>query len=79
MANLSDADFDAQSIEYLPKGLTFGEIADAIDHFYSEPENVLVPVSDAISVVSFKASGTSGSDLEDLVTKLRRLAAQKAE
>lgn len=79
MANLSDTDFEDQSVAYLPKSLTIGEITGAIDRFYSEPENVLVPVSDAISVVSFKAGGTSASDLDELVTKLRRLAAQRSE
>ena len=59
--------------------LNFGEISEAITAFYSEPENMAVPVVRAMFFVKRKAEGASSSELEALKAGMRKLAAADKE
>ena len=60
---------------FLPKGMTLGEIRDAIDLFFKEPTNAPIPIAYAILYVKRKAEGESEASLKEFETKLRRGAA----
>ncbi len=56
-----------------PAPLTFGEIAKAVDLFYTEPTKAPVPVVfGALAYVKRKADGANESELNRLAAELRR-------
>lgn len=59
----------------LPMQLTPAESREALDRFYDLPENLPLPLSAGIFLVSFKASGAEVKAVEDLTAQFRRAAA----
>lgn len=56
-----------------PKGLTYGEMAKAIDAVYQEPLNGRLPIVAALQIVKAKAEGRDAETVED-VTRIWRKA-----
>jgi len=50
---------DKKPSKMLPQ-LTFGEVRDSVDRFYSEPENNLIIIPEAIHYVKLKTGNSSG-------------------
>jgi hypothetical protein len=55
----------------LPCHMNFGELVEAIDRFYSEPENLLLTVSAAIHFVTRKAAGAEPAAIEKELAQMR--------
>ena len=59
------------------EGFTQGEILEAVDRFYDQPENLLIKITDALEIVSAKARGVP-QDVIETKTSQRRRAANEA-
>ncbi len=68
---------DKRAIEDYNDKSTFDETARGIDLFYREPANMPVPVNIAMMLVTAKNNGASAADLDNRITKIRRLIVQK--
>ncbi len=68
---------DTKAVEAYNDKSTFDETARGIDLFYKEPANILVPVNIAMMLVTAKNNGASAADLDNRITKIRRLIVQK--
>jgi hypothetical protein len=71
MIRLSSKQF---SDSYKPGELNAGEVREAVDRFFSEPENVLIPAIDALHVVSMKADGRPQPEIDIQLSALRGIA-----
>jgi hypothetical protein len=66
----SDRLTDAYSVE----GLKGGEVAEAIDRFYDQPENLLIAAIDALEIVSARARGVPQNVIDSRISDHRRIA-----
>lgn len=67
------------SKNYFPENFAISEISTAVDQFYSQPENTLIPIVAALQVVTMKFSGTESSKIDGLTSTERRLSAKCPE
>jgi hypothetical protein len=78
VAHTADTPCDGQARgiwqDYFPVGFTLGEVQDAVDNFYNEPENSLIPVINALEIVSAKARGVPHDVIETKISQRRRAA-----
>ena len=51
-------------------GLKLEEIANLVDGFYIDPANIMVPVVDALRIMSFQRTGASMSEVDQMRRKL---------
>lgn len=58
----------------LPTNLTFGETAEALDAFYSDPTDANIPVPVALLYIKTKVAGASEADLKDMESRMRKAA-----
>jgi hypothetical protein len=58
----------------IPKNMTWEEARIAIDDFYSEVENLPIPISNALEIVAMKARGDSSQRIQQILTMQRRAA-----
>ena len=63
----------ADGLRFNPWRLTPDEISKSIDIFYETPENGPIPVPAAVAYISLKSSGASQSELNDFITKIRKV------
>jgi hypothetical protein len=56
---------------YFPSTMTFGEISKSMDHFYGEPENLILPVIDALELFAEKVSGATPEAITTTVAARR--------
>jgi len=57
--------------------LTLGEKIQGLNHFYQDvPENAPIAIPEALQYVTVKANGATQSQLDDLVSGLRKASAQ---
>lgn len=59
---------------YLPDNLVLAEIQQGVDRFYIEPENILIPIIQALKIVTMKAAGASQSDIDAMLSLQRKYA-----
>jgi hypothetical protein len=59
--------------------LTTGENSKALSHFYDEPENALIPIIDALGIVTMKTKGASPAEIATATAKFRRLATKPSK
>lgn len=64
---------------YCPPGLTALEFQTAVDQFYAQPENLLVPIVQSLRIVSMKVAGASASDIDAELSAMRAAAANAPE
>ena len=57
---------------YVPAKLTNNEIVGGLDRFYLEPENLLIPLSLSVVILSQKASGAEPALIDSLIAEVRR-------
>jgi hypothetical protein len=50
--------------ELIPTGLIVNEIEAAVDHFYTEPPNLPIPVIRAVHIVALKALGVTPEEIQ---------------
>jgi hypothetical protein len=62
---------------YLPKSLDYSELVTAIDRFYTEPENIPIPVIHAMRIVTAKTNGASPAVIEDTKAAIRKAIADQ--
>jgi hypothetical protein len=62
---------------YFPSTVTFGEIAKGLDHFYEEPENLILPLIDGLELFAQKVNGAAPEAITTTVAA-RRLRYVKA-
>jgi len=55
--------------------LSYGETVKAIDQFYDVPENLAVPIMDAVRVISRRTEGTEPAEVEKQIAVSRKWAA----
>jgi len=58
----------------IPQGVTFTEVAKAVDHFYADPINARVPVVMGVSYVGMAMRGASSELLSSYLSRIRRWA-----
>ena len=61
---------------YVPGKLTNREIAEGLDRFYVEPENLLVPMCLSVAILAKKASGAEPVAIDSLIAEVRRWSLQ---
>jgi hypothetical protein len=61
---------------YVPGKLTNREIAEGLDRFYVEPENLLVPMCFSVAILAKKASGVEPAAVDSLIAEVRRWSLQ---
>jgi hypothetical protein len=54
-------------------GSSHDKMASAIDQFYSDPKNVLIPIMEAVTVLNYTRRGLSPSEIKKMVEKERDL------
>lgn len=64
---------------HTPRELTVNEIRRALDRFFEAPENVLIPVLDAIRIVAMKERGRPQAEIDAELSTLRLLAMHAPE
>jgi hypothetical protein len=64
---------------YFPRNLHADKIAEAVDKFYSQPENLPIPIVGAFLVVSLRAGGTSDKFVDEIISDMRETAAKSAK
>ena len=64
---------------YIATQLSTGEAGEAVDRFYAEPENLPIPVTGALVVVTMRANGAAQSSINDVLSFSRRLALSAPE
>lgn len=64
----------AQLPKYIPDGLSRPEVRLAIDQFYEEPENLLIPVFRSLQIVVSRAGGTLQPEIDYRLAIERRVA-----
>jgi hypothetical protein len=64
---------------YRMVGFTQAEKMQGIDRLYDEPENLLMPIADALEIVSAKARGVPQDALEARILQFRRAANEAPE
>ena len=57
--------------KYKPGELSTGEVRTAMDRFYAEPENALIPVIDALKIVAMKANGEIQQNIDFQISVYR--------
>ncbi len=62
-----DRDVVEDVLHYFPSTTTLGETAKGLNHFYEEPENLILPAIDALEVFTLKVNGATQ---ESVATKL---------
>jgi hypothetical protein len=55
-----------------PFGLTVNEVKTALDRFYDTPENLPIPIANALTIISGRASGIDEPTLQQMIANLRR-------
>lgn len=65
---------DAFKKKYMCGTLSTAEVRTAIDRFFSEPENLLVPVIDALHIVSMKVNGGLQSEIDNYLSVMRAIS-----
>lgn len=79
----SDGVFATNSVEatkiYTPTGTSFGELARFISRLYEDPENMGIPIKDAIRLFVVKLHGASAEQLQAEMAALRRLVQAERE
>jgi hypothetical protein len=58
---------------------TEAEMIDAVDHFYSQPENLLIKITDATEIVAAKTRGVPPDVIEAKVSQRRKAANEAPE
>jgi hypothetical protein len=58
--------------------VSFGDVISAVDRFYSEPENILIPVTDSLMVVRSAFNGMPPEELAKYVADFRRASISDA-
>jgi len=61
---------------YFAKTLTIQELTKAIGIFYSQPENLAIPIPMALELVRMKANGERTEDIDEQTSVARRVAVQ---
>jgi len=64
---------------YIPEPLSMVELVKAVDRFYQEPENLAIPVPEALRIVALKANGAPQSEIDSVSAAARRKALQAAK
>jgi hypothetical protein len=64
---------------YFPAQFTYRETIESIDAFYSETENVLIPLIFALPLITMKVNGTQQNVLDRLVADARVYALTASE
>jgi hypothetical protein len=67
----SDGDVEEDLHHYFSSTMTFGEIAKGLDHFYGEPENLILPVVDGLELFALKVNGTTQEAIATKVAAYR--------
>ena len=62
---------------YLPATMSFGEIVKGMDRFYEEPENLILPVIEAMEIFTLKANGASPDRVEKKLAGFRERNVKK--
>jgi hypothetical protein len=71
-SNTTDVkEIDRQTRENWPD-LTFGEVKEAVDHFYQTPENRPLPIITAIRVAAMRSSGMTQAQIATFVSAMRQ-------
>jgi hypothetical protein len=60
-----------------PSGMTYPEIAKALDQFYDTPENLRIDLRDGLQIVLLRSAGMPPSTIEDTIAKYRKQATQR--
>lgn len=63
---------------FVPATLSNREIADGLDRFYLEPENLAIPMGIAVAILAKKTSGAEQTDIDALLAGARRWALQSS-
>jgi hypothetical protein len=58
---------------------TQAEVIDAVDHFYDQPENLLIRITDALEIVAAKTRGVPHDVIETKISERRRAANEAPE
>jgi hypothetical protein len=56
---------------YFPANLRLGEITDAVDKFYSQTENLPIPIVGAFTIVAMRANGTPEAIINSFIEAMR--------
>jgi hypothetical protein len=59
---------------YMAGTLSNDEVRTAIDRFFGEPENLLIPIIDALHIVSMKTNGALQSEIDTKLSVLRAMS-----
>jgi hypothetical protein len=71
-SKLTSEQIDKICHENLPTKLNRGEVVSAVDKFYEDTSNILIPVPAALVWVTRKMNGASPTDLEEFLATLRK-------
>jgi len=63
---------------YFPEKLSYGEVVKGVDRFYEDPENIRLPITDALEIFTRKVNGATQAEL-DRVTAYRRQSVRDVE
>ncbi len=64
---------------YFPPDITYEQKRQAIDRFYDEPENILIPVVDSVVFVTLQLNGTPQTAIDRQLSDIRRVSAEAPE
>lgn len=57
---------------YFPQSLSGDELVTAIDRFYEQPENLPIPIMQAMRIVTLRANGEDPTSVDKEIATLRR-------
>jgi hypothetical protein len=60
--------------ERWPIGRTNGEMSKALDQFYAEPENSLIPIGKSVGIATMRFNGVEHAEIESYTELLRRVS-----
>ena len=70
---ITSEEFQKEFFRVIPDQFNRDEVISEIDSFYEEAANVLIPVRSAVEWVAEKMKGASPAELQERLTKIRRL------
>lgn len=63
--------------ETFPVKFSRGEVRSAVDKFYEDTSNIIIPIPGAVEWVTRKMNGASPTELEEFLTTLRKESIKK--
>jgi hypothetical protein len=57
---------------YFPDKMSYGELMKGIDQLYENPENIRLPIRDALEVFTRKANGATQAQIDDVLAARRK-------